>query len=98
MYSTLFLTEYRVNLHSSTSTNQVPEVPSMSTQKMVLKYEYCTRVLHHCSRPKFLETLIKNIMHNYCACKNNKTKGVMLWVCIVCLKEVLQIIKCEVYP
>ena len=50
------------------------------------------------SRPKFLETLIKNIMYNYCACKNNKTKGVMLCVSVVYLKEVLQIIKCKVYP
>ena len=50
------------------------------------------------SRLKFLETLIKNIMYNYCACKNNKFKGVMLCVCVVCLKEALLIIKCEVYP
>ena len=50
------------------------------------------------SRPKFLETLIKNTTCSYCACKSSKTKGVMLCVCVVCLKEVLQIIKSEVYP
>ena len=33
-----------------------------------------------------------------CACKNNKTKRVMLGVCVVCLKGVSQIIKCEVDP
>ena len=43
-----------------------------------------------------METLIKNITYNYCACKNNKTKGVLLYVCVVRLKEVLQIVKCEV--
>ena len=52
-------------------------------------------IMNH-SRPKFLETCFKNKMYNYCACKNNKTKGVMLCVCVVGLKEVLQIIKCEV--
>ena len=41
-------------------------------------------------------------MNNYCACINNKTKGVMLCVCVTgsWLKEVLvlQIVECEVYP
>ena len=47
VHSALFLAEHQVHWSSSTSTNRVPGVPSTNTQKMVLEYECCTRVLHH---------------------------------------------------
>ena len=47
MYSLDIWLEYRVLLHSSTSTSRVPGVASTSTPKVVLEYEHSTRVLHH---------------------------------------------------
>ena len=83
MYSALFLTEYRVHWPSSTSTSRVPRVPSTSTQKngtrVVLEYEYCTRVLHHCLQVKSKTHVVLNgwiFGLNFLSNLNKKGKGV----------------------
>ena len=66
MYSLNIWLEYRVLLHSSTSTSRVPEVASTSTPKVVLEYECSTRVLHHCLLQTFVRRLRSNSRsHSY---------------------------------